>query len=81
MGLAIASAIGLHAIADFARIVIVWRKVMPLLKEAKLTENELKRINVIFFLRSLLSIVSYFLTIKKIFVKLALKVYNWIVHL
>ncbi len=81
MGLAIASVIVSHAIADFTRIVTVWRKVMPLLKETGLNDNELKRINVIFFLRSLLSIISYFLTIKKIFVKLALKLYNWIVHL
>ncbi|TCG11074.1 hypothetical protein [Mycoplasma todarodis] len=81
MGLAIASVIFSHSIADFIRIVTVWRKVMPLLKETGLTDKELKTINAIFFLRSLLSIISYFLTVKKIFVKLSLKFYNWIIHI
>ncbi|CAM9100346.1 hypothetical protein [Mycoplasma todarodis] len=81
MSLAIASVIFSHSIADFTRIVTVWRKVMPLLKETGLTKRELITINVIFFLRSLLSIISYFLTVKKIFVKLSLKFYNWIIHI
>ncbi len=80
LGLAIGSVIFSHAMADCVRIITVWKKVIPLLRESGLTDNELKRINIIFFLRSLLSIVSYFLTVKKIFVKLALKVYNWIAH-
>ncbi len=81
LGLAISSIIFTHTIADFIRIITIWKNTMPLLKDSGLTEKELKRINVIFFLRSLLSIISYFLTVKKIFVKLALKVYHWILHL